>query len=298
MSSTVSLRISSKTTRICLFFSSFLALAACQDGQSFSFKEVFAPKAEADAAAPTADEAAGTTTERDVEAPEVFSKNETGLWDGRPSLGGVWVAHPDVKEPERVIIRNTGNGEFVVGALFRREREQPGPLLQLSSDAAEAIGVLAGAPVELEVIALRKEVVEVAPEPAAVDSIAPPGAIAETSLDPIAAAGAAIEASEATPVATAAAAAAPAPPVQSSLPETILDRPFLQAGIFSTEANAKTAVDRISSAGAPAAIKEQTSSGKQIWRVVVGPAGSTAERGEMLTKVKAAGFSDAYAVSN
>lgn len=296
MSSTVSLRFLPKTTRICLFFGSFLALAACQDGQSFSFKDVFAPRAAADATGALPEEAEGTTTERDVEAPEVFSKNETGLWDGRPSLGGVWVAHPDVKEPERVIIRNTSNGEFVVGALFRREREQPGPLLQLSSDAAEAIGVLAGAPVELEVIALRKEVVEIPPEPAAVDSIAPPGAIAETSLDPIAAAGAAIEASEATPAASAA--AAPAPAVQSSLPETILDRPFLQAGIFSTEANAKTAADRISSAGAPAAIKAQTSSGKQIWRVVVGPAGSTAERGEMLAKVKAAGFSDAYPVSN
>ncbi len=32
--------------------------------------------------------------ERDVEAPEVFQITENGLWDGRPSLGGVWVAHP------------------------------------------------------------------------------------------------------------------------------------------------------------------------------------------------------------
>ena len=41
--------------------------------------------------------------ERDVEAPGVFQVTEAGLWDGRPSLGGVWVAHPDVTEPERVI---------------------------------------------------------------------------------------------------------------------------------------------------------------------------------------------------
>ncbi|HBM40562.1 MAG TPA: SPOR domain-containing protein, partial [Sulfitobacter sp.] len=64
--------------------------------------------------------------ERDVEAPEVFSVSDQGLWDGRPSLGGVWVAHPDVTDPERVIIRNEANGKFVIGALFRRERDLPG----------------------------------------------------------------------------------------------------------------------------------------------------------------------------
>ncbi|MDA0963253.1 MAG: SPOR domain-containing protein, partial [Proteobacteria bacterium] len=72
--------------------------------------------------------------ERDVEAPEVFQVTEAGLWDGRPSLGGVWVAHPDVVDPERVIIRNSANGKFVIGALFRRERDIPGPRLQTSSD--------------------------------------------------------------------------------------------------------------------------------------------------------------------
>ena len=81
--------------------------------------------------------------ERDIEAPEVFDVTEAGLWDGRPSLGGVWVAHPDVEEPERVIIRNTANGKFVIGALFRRERDIPGPRLQASSDAAAALGMLA-----------------------------------------------------------------------------------------------------------------------------------------------------------
>ena len=81
--------------------------------------------------------------ERDVEAPEVFQVTEPGLWDGRPSLGGVWVAHPDVTEPERVIVRNEANGKFVIGALFRRERDIPGPRMQASSDAAAALGMLA-----------------------------------------------------------------------------------------------------------------------------------------------------------
>lgn len=95
--------------------------------------------------------------ERDVEAPQVFQVTENGLWDGRPSLGGVWVAHPDVQDPERVIVRNLDNGKFVIGALFRRERENPGPALQASSDAAAALGMLAGAPAELQVTALRRE---------------------------------------------------------------------------------------------------------------------------------------------
>ena len=99
--------------------------------------------------------------ERDVESPEVFQVTEKALWDGRPSLGGVWVAHPDSKQPERVIIRNKTNGKFVIGALFKRERNNPGPKLQLSSDAASALGVLAGAPTTLNVTVLRRETVTV-----------------------------------------------------------------------------------------------------------------------------------------
>ena len=101
--------------------------------------------------------------ERDVEAPEVFEKNENALWDGRPSLGGVWIAHPDSKQPERVIIRNEANNKFVIGALFRRERDNPGPSLQLSSDAAAELGVQAGSPTKVRVTALRRETVNETP---------------------------------------------------------------------------------------------------------------------------------------
>ncbi len=99
----------------------------------------------------------------EVEAPEVFQANESALWDGRPSLGGIWVASPDVVDPERVVMFNPATGKSVKGALFRRERDNPGPRLQLSSDAAEALGVLAGMPTEIQVTALRKQEA-VAPE--------------------------------------------------------------------------------------------------------------------------------------
>ncbi|WGH80401.1 SPOR domain-containing protein [Jannaschia sp. GRR-S6-38] len=109
--------------------------------------------------------------ERDVEAPEVFQTTDRALWDGRPSLGGVWVAAPDVTDPERVIIRNEENGRFVIGALFKRERANPGPVLQLSSDAAAALGVLAGAPTTLDIVALRREEV---PDPVAAPAVSAP----------------------------------------------------------------------------------------------------------------------------
>ena len=130
-----------------------LLLAGCDDGGSFSLLET---RAGGQGAATEAVRAARSVA-RDVEAPEVFQATDVGLWDGRPSLGGVWVAHPDVTEPARVIIRNTADGSFVIGALFRRQRDMPGPVFQVSSDAAAALGLLAGSPQQLDVTALRRE---------------------------------------------------------------------------------------------------------------------------------------------
>lgn len=134
---------------------------------------------------------------RDVEAPDVFQATDSALWDGRPSLGGIWVASPDVTNPERVVMFNPATGKSITGALFKRERDNPGPRLQLSSDAAEALGILAGQPTEIRVTALRKEeVAEPAPsaEPAAAaatDPAAKPAkdgdaaAIASAALDAV-----------------------------------------------------------------------------------------------------------------
>ncbi|MEM8654953.1 MAG: SPOR domain-containing protein [Pseudomonadota bacterium] len=260
------------------------------------------------------------TVERDVEAPDVFGVTEAGLWDGRPSLGGVWVAHPDVVDPERVIIRNTENDQFVVGALFRRERDIPGPRLQISSDAAEALNMLAGAPAELNVTALRKEEVAIEPEIEA-EAVAAPAEITETTLDPIESAAAALESDvpEATPAAATASgitpAAAPAPSAAQGIqPATTsqitpaavttrpsastLDKPFIQIGIFSIEGNAERTAKQMRSAGVIPTVKTFERDGKPFWRVVVGPAGTASERSQLLKTIKAEGFTDAYAVTN
>jgi len=272
-------------------------LTACEEGAVPGFLQ---PKEATSDSAPVASSST-RLVERDVEAPDVFQVTEAGLWDGRPSLGGVWVAHPDAKEPERVIIRNNANGKFVIGALFRREREIPGPRLQASSDAAAALGMLAGAPVELNVTALRRETVDESPaiedaaevEAATLEPVS--GAdpeISQTQLDPIAGAAAAIDAS--TPPAPTAPKPVPTPPAKSSS----LDKPFIQIGIFSVEANAKGTAGQMRNAGLIPTVLAQTSNGKPFWRVVVGPAQSKSERTALLKKVKAAGFSDAYAVTN
>ncbi|MFZ5709150.1 MAG: SPOR domain-containing protein [Pseudomonadota bacterium] len=144
--------------RLALAAGALLVLSGCQKA-GFPFAPSGARQDATAAAADggTAAVAAFSLVERDVEAPDVFSLKDKGLWDGRPSLGGVWVAHATVKDPERVIIRNAVNGKSVIGALFRREAQNPGPSLQVSSDAAAALGMLAGQPAELAVVALRRE---------------------------------------------------------------------------------------------------------------------------------------------
>ncbi|HEY9037441.1 MAG TPA: SPOR domain-containing protein [Roseovarius sp.] len=257
-------------------------------------------KAKAEPASVSGDASSVRLVERDVEAPEVFQITDKGLWDGRPSLGGVWVAHPDVTEPERVIIRNTANSKFVIGALFRRERSNPGPAFQVSSDAAAALGMLAGAPAALNVTALRREE---APEAGAAAGTLEPDSVEISSLDPVAdVASAAIDAAEpaepAEPALSAQSAAAPAltpRPVQAA---SDLDRPYLQIGIFSVEENAENTATAVRQAGMVPTVLKQESQGKAFWRVIVGPATSASGRDTLLSKVKAIGFDDAYAVTN
>lgn len=227
--------------------------------------------------------------DRDVEAPNVFQANDEALWDGRPSLGGVWVASPDAVDPERVIIRNPANGKFVIGALFKRERDNPGPSLQISSDAAAALGLLAGQPAKINVTALRRE-----EEKANVDATQPILDTAETLTTESTAMGAApvsvqtlaapTQAAPQTINAAAPATFTPAAPVISGNQTGQL----IQIGLFSIEGNANRAVATLKAAGIVASIRASTSKGKPLWSVT--------SRGDatILAKAKAAGFKDAY----
>lgn len=298
-------------SRFVLVVSATLALAACQPGSGpMAAKDPAGGAAPADTAAKSARSV--KLVDRDVEAPEVFSVTDMALWDGRPSLGGVWVASPQAVDPERVILRNPANGKFVIGALFRREAENPGPSLQISSDAAEALGLLAGQPGKISVTALRREEAPVAAPDASKPILDAAETVETESLDPVAGAGAAIAKAEAEgkgkkapqqggpvapvapapaePAATASVKPAGAKPAAAAAPAPAAAPTggVIQIGIFSVEANAKRAVDTLTKAGLQAALRKEESQGKTFWSV-------TAKGGaEALAKAKAAGFADAY----
>ncbi|MCP5073815.1 MAG: SPOR domain-containing protein [Rhodobacteraceae bacterium] len=229
--------------------------------------------------------------ERDVEAPESFEAHTKALWDGRPSLGGVWVAHPDSKQPERVIIRNEANGKFVIGALFRRERANPGPELQLSSDAASALGVLAGTPTTLKVTALRRETVNVAEEKPASEPDTPE-TVKTTEIEPVS-----TSELESSVIASVKKAEDQKKVATPAAPKSKLKQPYVQIGFFSVESNASDNVANMKKSGISAQKVKSSSKGKTFWRVIAGPARSATEQRQLLEKVKAKGFTDAYFVS-
>ena len=187
----------------------------------------------------------------------------------------------------------------MIGALFRRERDLPGPKLQISSDAAAALDILAGAPAPLNVTALRRaEADEATPEATVETASAAP--VAEALPEPS-------DVSEATlPPATSAAAGVTAAPVPAPEPKpatptrkaSSVEKPFIQIGIFSVEANAERAAKQMRGAGMLPTVKRSEINGKPFWRVVVGPASTKSELDSLMNKIRAEGFSDAYAVSN
>ena len=276
--------------RVALLSATVLSLAACQPGQNpFARGSGGGAEGTAGAAAPTSVK----LVDRDVEAPEVFQVTDQALWDGRPSLGGVWVASPDAVDPERVILRNTANGKFVIGALFKREAFNPGPKLQISSDAADALGMLAGQPAQVSVTALRRE--EVAAETDATRPILDANeAVSTTTIDAVASA--AIDEAEAAspkplgPVIATAPAPAPTPSAAPAAPAAGTGV-TIQIGIFSVEANANRTVETLTKAGIAATSRKETTQGKTWWSVT---ARGTGDRAALLAKVKGLGFTDAY----
>lgn len=289
-----------------------LTLSACEEGGVFgtsaNSQDTVGIEGE------VVEEAGQKFIEKELEAPEVFSETDMALWDGRPSLGGVWIAHPDVKDPERVLIVNTSTGKEVIGALFRRERDNPGPSLQLSSDAAVALGVVAGTPAQVSVVALRKKRIPVAtpitdePEAGEVEDVE------TSSLDPITdAANAALEdapdtkdapemkkeEAEAAPAATATAAVKPQPkpePKPAAKPVAPASVRYVQVGLFSVESNAKNTLANLKKQGIEGKIAAGTSKGNKFWRVLAGPANDSATQKKLIEQVKKLGFTDAYIV--
>lgn len=256
---------------------------------------------------------------REIEAPEVFLAEEAGLWDGRPSLGGIWVASPEAKTPERVRMVNLATGKAVAGALFRRERENPGPRLQLSSEAATALGLLAGQPAKIRVVALRHgaapsaegakpgEAEALGKAATAALAAAPPAPSAGTKPAPNPAAPA-VPAAPPAPAAGAGAgakpglfgglfkgqapAAAPAPSAPQAVPPAPATGGGARAmvGSFAVKANAEGAAQKLQGAGLKAEVKEVRQGEKVLWALIA----QGADQVVLLETLKKLGFADAY----
>ncbi|MEL6520361.1 MAG: SPOR domain-containing protein [Pseudomonadota bacterium] len=297
-----------------------IAVAGCEDGALKLGEQQPPEDGQATAAAerPSATRIAG----EEVEAPDVFQKSETGLWGGTPTFGGVWVAHPDVSAPERVRIRNEDNGQTVIGSLFKRERENPGPRFQVSADAANALTILAGQPTNLTVTALRRE--EIVPEPevettAEGPTIAPDArAIAApepVQTEALAAAAAAIDEAEGiaspdpeaviTPASVEAAAIAELEPLATE-PEPAaatqtasrLAKPYVQLPTFASEDEATKATGELRKQGIVPILGLKSEDGVTTWRVIIGPHESRADRASAKRKLRHLGYKGMTFVAN
>lgn len=260
----------------------------------------------------------------DMLAPEAFSITDTALWDGRPTFGGVWIAYPNIETPERVRITNPENGEDVIGALYKREDGFPGPQIELSADAASALGIIAGVPAELRVVALRRVDVEVdptiamGPQPmvtpiqrpssrtttptiagaAVVQAIIPITLVTEPEAEPEittpepAAANQETPAVEATTLPPAVTEAEPVATAPAADPNST----FIQVATFESERRAEDAVEKLETAGLTAEIRESKAGSRTHYRVIVGPATSPEAAQIMMSVVRELGYRDAIAL--
>ena len=207
--------------------------------------------------------------ERDIETPAVFETSGVALWNGQPTLGGVWVAHPAVQNPMRVILRNPAMHTFIIGNLFRNNPAPGAPPIRVSADAARALDMSAGQVTQLHVTALRREAISTA--------------------------------SKTTPIphrSTDASTSAPLPTDIFETPSDSLKQAYLQIGLFRVEANAGNSADILRAAGADAIVKKTRHKGTTFWRVLAGPCKTIEARNILLKLMHSKGFSDAYAVTH
>ncbi|MEO1456599.1 MAG: SPOR domain-containing protein [Pseudomonadota bacterium] len=93
----------------------------------------------------------GPTRSLLVAAPELFERRTMVRWEGRKTLDGIWIAHPDATRPERVRLINTESWRAADGAMVRRGG---GDTALISTEAAEALGIRPYRDTEIIVVGL------------------------------------------------------------------------------------------------------------------------------------------------
>jgi len=89
------------------------------------------------------------------EKPKILDISTSVIWDGSQTLGGNWVSHPNIKSPERVLIKNITNGKSVVGAVFQQTKNFNKGLAAISSDAAKALNISKNDETKLQLVAIK-----------------------------------------------------------------------------------------------------------------------------------------------
>ena len=90
------------------------------------------------------------------EMPEILDISTSVSWDGKQTLGGNWISHPDVDSPERVLIKNIANGKSIVGAIFQQSKKTKSGSAQISSDAAKSLKIAKNEQTKVQIIAIKK----------------------------------------------------------------------------------------------------------------------------------------------
>ncbi len=108
-------------------------------------------------AAPVLRLVAGAVSDIDpslVPDPDSFAAELAPVWDGLPTMQGVWIAHPLADRARRVRLTNLQTGAQVDGAMFRRDPNRDGPAVAISSEAAGKLGIAPDTETPVAVVAL------------------------------------------------------------------------------------------------------------------------------------------------
>jgi rare lipoprotein A len=271
------------------------------------------------AAAPAVTEPPATRlTEAEVPRPDLYAESGIAVWDGRPSIGAVWVAHPIVDQARRVRITVTDTGVSAPGALLKRDPSIPGPPFLLSGDAAARLGLEPGVPARIDVVALERDVIEApvvavpAPDPAPETPTTPQPDPDVADTDVVEAAPAASEtaAVEESPAPATAPPADPAPivniPQETVIPgvatatdaaptpqdTTPVRRQYVQVGTFGVRSNAETLAETLRNQGYSVRLSTVDGATRPLTRVLIGPATTRGARNVILQRLRADGITD------
>jgi len=250
----------------------------------------------------------------EVERTDIFSQTGDAVWDGRPTLGGRWVASTKTQDLERVRITRTDTGQSIEGALFRIEPGTPGPDLVISSDAAKDLGIVAGTPTPISVVALRQTQPAPAPTPEPEPSADPEAEIETselapqdtetTSTEPASPAVVKTDGSSLAPTATSVPVARTTqsgssgsglsePEVQASDAPQPAAQPILKFASFATEEEADFALAQLAAQGLEAKKRLERSLFKKDWIVFSGPFENPADLVKARKAASEAGFTQA-----